>query len=59
MCFVCFEREPRAGTTMCRQCCRSYDEAQRKSCDVLSVLIWAAERARWFEKRRKAKAARA
>lgn len=48
-CVVC-NLDQRNGLLMCRRCRRSYDRMVKTNCDVASVLVWAAKRARRFAK---------
>jgi hypothetical protein len=54
-CPICGERRP--GGLMCSVCSRSYDRDAHQDGTVFEAMLWAAERARRFERRRqKAKA---
>jgi len=52
ICPVC-QLRPIASGYLCRACGRSYDKTLGG--DILSVIIWAAERARYFDRRRRAR----
>lgn len=50
-CLVCGEAQTNRGS-MCSSCGRSYDRYSFKDSSVMSALIWAAKRARRFERKR-------
>lgn len=49
-CVVCAKRPPTGVAGMCRQCGRAFDVIRDGT--EMSVIEWAAKRARWFERRR-------
>lgn len=51
LCVVCMER-PRKGLLMCEPCGRSWDRDAAKDTTMRGAVVWAARRARRFEKRR-------
>ena len=50
-CVVCAERM-KTGTLMCNICGRSYDKSAYEDTTIAAAIVWAAERARRFEKTR-------
>lgn len=57
-CPIC-KRPREVGGYWCIRCSRAYDRARAKDDGTIHAIIeWGVKRARWFEKRRKAKAAR-
>lgn len=53
-CVVCGER-PRTGALFCGPCGRSWDRDASKDASIAAAVLWAARRARWFERRRRRK----
>jgi len=51
-CVVCFEHET-AGSLLCKLCGESYDRDLYRDDTVASAVLWAARRARRFERARK------
>lgn len=51
-CIVCRERGVRYSTEMCEPCNRSYDRYAHDTGAIWDVIVWAADRARRFERRR-------
>lgn len=49
LCVVCFERPANKIGFLCQLCGRSYDQSQQRSVTTLSIIEWAATRARRFE----------
>lgn len=55
LCCVCM-KNPREGSLLCRSCGKSYDQDREMGdCTVAGIVIWAAKRARRFERARKGK----
>ena len=52
-CVVCFEREPVGIGNLCTACGKHYDKHGEGDSSIIAVIIWAAERARSFERRRR------
>lgn len=52
LCVICAER-PADGGFLCRLCARSYDRDLGRDGSVAAALIWAARRARRFERARR------
>jgi len=50
-CVICVER-PRAVSLFCVVCGKSYDRSVEKDTSIAAALIWAAQRARQFERAR-------
>lgn len=51
-CVVCGER-PRTGALFCAACARSWDRDAARDTTFAGAVLWAARRARWFERRRR------
>lgn len=52
-CAVCGERGAEdLGVALCARCARAYDAANERDNTFVGLIVWAAQRARRFERRR-------
>lgn len=51
ICVICYERK-KCGGNLCTVCGKSYDRNAHNEGTVLEAMVWAAKRARWFERKR-------
>jgi uncharacterized protein (UPF0305 family) len=52
VCPVC-DAQIATGGGLCRLCKRSYDAMLGGHGDIMSVIVWASKRARWYARRTK------
>jgi hypothetical protein len=51
-CIICRRKINTTSISMCERCGKAYDRSREKSGDILTLILWVADRVRRVERRR-------